>query len=231
MAPKNQNTASNDSALQTITEKLDQIIKTLGLQDDRILKIEQTLQNHLSLQTDVDSLKAECRTLKESIQELKLVNRKADLYKNRNKFELTGIPRTENESLHQIIKNLADSLSISVADNEIKDIFRKKDSARGPGSIIVQLTTVDKRNKLLQLARGRKFTLEDVRVTGNTKGIFLNVPLLPELKRVLYQARQVQALQNWHRVWVYGAEIYVRIEEQGKPIKVNSLDELSILLQ
>lgn len=228
---KNKQQESNGDPLQEINKKLNTIIQSLATQDKRIESLEKLFQEQIEIGKELNTLKMENKKQAETIKVLQGEVRRSAMNKNLKKIEIAGLPRSDNESLCQIVCNAANAVLIKLDSGDIVDIYRRKDSPRGPGSIIAKLKTVQLRNNILKAAKGKRLSSGDLGHTGQSKRIFINVPLIPETKRVLYQAKQAQIVKGWNRVWVYGAEVYICIEEKGNPIKVQSLEDIDTLIR
>lgn len=230
MAPNGrQNT--NDAAFQEINTKLNTIIQSLALQDTRIKELEVRIDATLAKQSELDTVKAECRQLKESIKELKSEARKEARNRNRKKISISGIPRNETESLASIISNVGNALKIQITSNDIKEVYRRRDTPRGPGEIIAKMSSITKRDQILKAAKTSKLSLNQLNMTGPSTRVYINSPLDPETKKILYQIKQLMPIKGWYRTWVYGAEVYLIMEEGGARIKIESLEDLSTLIQ
>lgn len=228
---KNKSACTNVDSLQEIHEKLNKILESLANQDKRIAIIEACSQEQTRQSKEINDLKVNNIRLSQKVKELQNDARKAKLEKNKKKIALFGVPRQENECLKQIMMKIAEKGDVGITDTDIKDIYRRKDTPRGPGQIMVKLGTVRTRNSILQGTQGKKLHTTDLGFTGLVKPIYVNAPLTNEAQQILYHAREAKDRMNWARVWVYGAEVYMSLEKQGTAIKIESMENLETLIQ
>ncbi|CAG9137849.1 unnamed protein product [Plutella xylostella] len=227
---------------QTIfMSKLSEDIAEVKLQNLEIQKTNQEIEKKIqclstkydNIESKILSMEKERQTINDHIMD---VNKNVEDIKNYSHsaaFELRNVPNTENESLsnlNEMVLNLVKCLDFDLKVEEIRDIYRlpgKPDSKR---PIVVELTTVIKKNSLLASAKSfnrsrqatEKLNSELIRATGAKVPIYVDEHLYASTKKLYYTAREFAKSNNFKFCWTKRGRILLRKDEEAKVFTIKS---------
>lgn len=152
--------------------------------------------------------------------------------KKRNMIEIQGIPRKDKEDISTIVIRLAEHAKINLEKEEMENCFRPRNEQTGREKpIVVTFKEKEMRDKIMKAMKMSRPRLGNIKMEPENKMIFINEALIPERKKLLFQTKQEARTRNWFRVWTYAGAIFVLIEEKGKNIRLESEEELEILIK
>ena len=155
----------------------------------------QELRNNISdIQTENELLKKENKDLESRMAAVEQAIDGLEQYSRRNSLRISGYPEDKDERTDQVVIQLAGSLGVDIASNDIDRSHRvgkfddRSRSGKGPGAkrrardIIVKFATYNARDKLYQERK-------ELRNTETLKSVFLNKDLTKKRSKLLYDAR------------------------------------------
>ena len=133
-------------------------------------------------------------------------------YGRRQNFEFVGIPYEKNETLNQIVSDLAEKIGVPIKDEDISIAHRLKASQNAkpekPPNVIVRFTNQRIRNKIYQ-SRSAAKSINNFPVQQMTR-FFINENLTNEKKELFWQTKQRARELGYHYIWTNNGKIYIR---------------------
>lgn len=227
-----------ESTLQEINNKLSEILNRMnGIEikikshDEKLNKIEKKMELYTEVKQQQDALIAENRIIKDKLKQVSLKLNDELRKKNSKKIEIVGMPFTNGENLEQMVLETSKICGFPITKTDVKELYRKNQSNKGQGEIIVKLNSRNTRDKLIAGIKKVRLNTSMMGFQGKSTNIYANVPLLPETKQILYQVKMAKEKKGWSSYWIYASEVYIKQETQGKPIKISTMEDLVCLLQ
>ena len=150
-----------------------------------------------------------------------------DQYGRNKNLEIENVEYKKEESVEEIVLNLAKELSIDIVRSDIDAAHRlpSKDSKRPP-KILVQFVARKKRDSFLA-KRKAGITSDRLVPGGNQKlKIYINENLTLFNKELHYQVKLRAKENNFKFVWVKQGKVFVRKDESNKSIKILSIEDI-----
>lgn len=136
-------------------------------------------------------------------------------------------------SATDVIKNIADSLTVTIEPTDIDNAFRLP---KNENKIIVKFSSLNKKNELMQKVRAhridsRVLSKDDNRnnTTNNTNYIYLNDELTHNNRRLLWLTKEKVKICNWKFVWVKNGNILARKMENSPAIIINTEADIELI--
>lgn len=216
--------------LQTIIVKIKKLEGDLRSQNEKLENMEIIIQELAEFKKDLKEVKADNIKMKKKMTELEMELDQTRNNANRNNIEITGIPETAGEDLRAIINNLANLGKVEMKDKDIESVIRYKARNNRPGIVGVKFVQAVARDEFMKKVKQKKPSQKDIGFRGNEK-IFINERLTFKAKAILYHVKQEAKKKNWASVWTYAGRVYIKLENQGQPVLINTLDDLEILIK
>ncbi|CAH2258501.1 uncharacterized protein LOC120636341 [Pararge aegeria] len=152
-------------------------------------------------------------------------------------LEIRNIPTQSAESKNNLLNtviNTGKALNLDIQPHEIKDVFRIKTKTLDRKTIIVDLTSVILKEKIISAVRRfnkgqNKLTTEHLKIQGPAKPVFISENLTTKMKRVFFLARDYAKTNDFKFCWVSHGRIYLRKREGGPLIQISGESDLSDL--
>lgn len=220
--------------------------------EDQEKKFDQLCSAAEAVRTTVDFLAEKHDQLRVRVEQLE-VGRKADAQyiktledrldsldrgSRSTCLEIRNIPAPSGETKTALLETFMDTtkaLNVPVQQYEVKDIFRINNKDPAQRTIIVDLTSVLLKEKVVNMYRKfnkgtSRLTTEHIRVNGPPKPIFISENLAPKMKRLFYLAREFAKQNDFMFCWVSHGKIFLRKRENGSLIRVTTEGDLDRLL-
>ncbi|XP_047536566.1 uncharacterized protein LOC125070663 [Vanessa atalanta] len=157
----------------------------------------------------------------------------------KNNLEISGIPMSHNENLHNILHRLSLKVGFTMLPQDIDFIHRvrrflpqdvttvtEKQSPSIP-NIIVRFTQRKRKNELLAAVRARRgITTTDLDIDGASKPIFVNDHLSPQNKLLYSRARRLGKELRFRYIWLNDCKIFLRKNDNSKVIFIANESDL-----
>lgn len=170
--------------------------------------------------------------LKKKVNDMERKIEQEKINKKRNMIEIQGIPRRDKEDISTIVIKLAEHAKINLEKEEMENSYKSRKEQTGREKpIVVTFKEKEVRDKIMKAMKMSRPRLGNINMEPENKMIFINEALIPERKKLLFQAKQEARTRNWFRVWTYAGAIFVLLEEKGKNIRIESEEELEILIK
>ncbi|KAL5240811.1 hypothetical protein ACI65C_008221 [Semiaphis heraclei] len=164
--------------IDSFDEKLKNLSKITDDHENRLNIVEKSYKN---ITSEFEQLKSHTNYLEQRLLE--------------NTLEISGIPPTTNENLYTIIDRIATELKIDLTSNHIQNIHRiTYDKNKSNSKIIVQLTSVSKKNEFISNAKQRfkdkiSLTANNIHNSFKNDPLYLNAMLTTENRKLLWLSK------------------------------------------
>lgn len=227
-----------ESGIKEIREQLDKIAKKLNKAETRekdqinkIINIENICSECAAMKTEIEEIRNKNEELKVRINTIEDKLRWQEKRKIRNKIEIFGIPKRDNESVNQIAVELARSAKVTLAENEIAESYRVIGKDGIGKQLVIKLKELNKKNEILKAMKIKKPRLKDIKEQPENKLIFVNEMITQEAKKIFYHTKIEARKRNWFRTWIYAGTVHLLMEEKGRQIRLENEEQLITLLK
>lgn len=217
------------SSLNSVLAQNAEIHKTVEFisqkYDDLLLKLD-------SLQCENNRYKTQIITLENKLELIER-NSKASV------VEIKNIPKPQTEkkdTLQSLVKNIGSVLELSIQDSDIRDVFRLKTKEGTNGPIVVEFTTVSKKENLLKACKtfhkenkDHPLSTQTINHPGPSMPIYVTESLTKRAKHLFYLARLFKKDHHYHGCWTSYGKIYLRKQDGSPAIQISNEDDLAKL--
>lgn len=210
------------TSLQFFSDKIDsscQVMKQLSVQFEQLRK-------------ENEEMKAKTVFLSTEVQELRNRLRNLEQYSRVNNIEINGLPTTKDESVRDLLKDVAKTIGVEVQSSDISAAHRvpsfKKD--RDP-ALIIQFTNRTKKEEWINKFRAKKtvLTAQQVNQRFPAQRVYLNDHLSPENKQLLSKLKLKCKEIGYTYAWSKDVKFFAR-KAEGDPIrKITSFEDIEKL--
>lgn len=153
-------------------------------------------------------------------------------------FEVRNIPQKDTESkddLIKIVQNIGSVLNTPIETSEIKELFRTKKRNSTNSPIIVELTTVLKKEKIIGSVKKYKQEKRDlikttqISIDGPAVPIHISENLSFKMKRLHFLAREFARTNEYKYCWTSNGNIYIRKTDGQAALRLNNEIDLENL--
>lgn len=186
------------------------------------------------LSSEVNKLKLTVHKLENQVKEkditisnLSIQLNTLDQYGRNRNLEIENVEYRRDESVEDIVLNLAKVLNLNIVKSDIDAAHRLPSRKTDrPQKIIVQLVSRKKRDAFL--VKKKSGITSDQLVSGGKQklNIYINENLTPSNREVLWAAKQRARELQYKFVWVKQGKIFARQDENQKIIKILSLSDI-----
>lgn len=214
-------------------EVLKNIFKDL---QNKVCKLEskyETLEKeNLALVTKQNTMEKENQDMKHRIKELELYTQDSAHEVNQSKLEITGVPTMlDYSSFTETLFEKTNLKTLIKEDYTITTIDKKTKHGSPPEIKSLVITVKDKntRNSVLAALRKERPTITTRKITGQGSDtpIYISEYLTPQLKRVLYEAKQMKRSKQYEYLWVRNGHILVRKTSNSDAVRISSIQDLA----
>lgn len=213
-----------------IGKKTTKIETKITEQEKQLNRIEDFCDEFEKWKEEVKVLKAENLSMKNKLSQLENEMDRQEIRKKRNTLEIFGIPKIQNETLTEVVKQIAAEVKIEINNEEIEECYRASDYQGRERPITLKLKNASDRDKLIKAVKAAKLRLGQINRQPENKKIYVNEALIPKKKQLLYKTKNASKDKQWI-VWTYKGEIYVKRSPNENQIKIANEEELVLLTQ
>lgn len=217
--------------LVAITKQLKSVDKKVNEQADKINRIEEVCKECKNMRQEMKELQAENLIFKMKIKNIELYQEKQQIKKKRNWLEIYGIPAIEKESRVGILIDLAKEAKVRISEEDIEEEYRAKAVNGKERPIAIKMKNAQIRDNLVKQIKKIKPRLKNIGMEPENRYIFVNEALIPSRKNLLYKVKGEARDRNWKSVWTYKGDIYIKKEENGVQIRIETEDDLITLIK
>lgn len=155
-----------------------------------------------------------------------------------NSIEIRNLPqkpRETKEDLINLVKSIGTAINTDIQTNEIKDLFRFDTKSSSKKPIIVEFTTVLKKESILEatkdLRKRRKIDLNTalINLPGPPEPIYLSESLTASTKRIYALTRKFASENDYQYCWTKHGHVFIRKNTTAKVIKITKTEDLNNL--
>lgn len=197
--------------------------------------VEFSAHKYEALKSEVEQLEA---LRQDSLDYIKSLENRLENFERSSRstcLEIRNVPPTPSKtktSLVGTVIKVGKVLNVDIRITDIKDIFRIKTKDPAARTIIVDLTSVLMKEKIVAMFRqfnkvGSRMTTEHLKISGPAKPVFISENLSHKMKRLFYLARDFAKVNQYRFCWVSGGSIFLRKAEGSPLIRVTSEADLT----
>lgn len=199
--------------------------------DDFNVKLEFALKKISDSENKMLNYELKCNKLFKEVSFLKTVINHNEQKMLSNNIEISGIPKTANENVTEIVKTLALSLMCGIQDCDIINAFRGKTYKNMDGKIYAQLNTkhikeLFIKNAKLRYKNNNPLLANEIHMNFPKNQIFINDQLTPHNKKLLWISKKVARNYNYKFTWANMNGIFLRKGNGEQVIKIHNLETL-----
>lgn len=211
-------------------EKLDNLQKSVdflsGKYEELKDNIKRTMDNQDYMNTKVTKIKKEQKEQDETItilkQRITFLERQS-LEETINFYPLLEI---EHQNLHEVLKKIGDLIGIQLDKTVILKVFRRNKKKNGnPGEVVVKCASSEIKQQILEKVKQKKLMNLDLGYNCALGRIYCNEELTKEGKDIYFTALKTKKEKKWKYLWVKGGKIFVKKEEGGITVRLDSMDD------
>ena len=232
------NTATILRENKTIRSEMTDLRRTIQHQTDDITALKSSLEHitkqYKEAERELVAARKKIQEQEEEIGELYDLQDKLEQYTRKNSLEIHGVPESAYTETEDVVLKLAETLDVSVEPKDIE--ICHKLNRKGNKPIIVKFISHKVKTNLYR-ARAK---LKNVRVSNifpqfsssilvQADRIFLNENLTLHRKKIMNRANEMRRNDELLSVWSMDGSIYVKTSPQGKPVRINELEDLDYL--
>jgi hypothetical protein len=172
-----------------------------------------------------------CIKLEKEVSFLKTVINNNEQIMLTNNIEISGIPKTANENIIEVVKTLAQSLKCDVQDCHIIDAFRGKAYNNKDGKIYAYLISKNikelfVKNIKLRYKNNNPLLAKEIYRNFPDNKIFINDQLTRHNKKLLWISKESAKNYNYKYTWANMSGIFMRKGEGEQVTKIHNLETL-----
>jgi len=218
------NVASIESSLNFYGESFDEIKKKM----DNVVNIVNGMENRV-IETEL-----RCSKLEKEVDYLKIMLNNNEQASLNQCVEITGIPKTPNEDIPNIITSVANILNISIKNEDIVDTFRLKPYKNTDGKIIAKFNSMILKDSIIKSIKLRyknknPVTANNLHTNFPEVKIFINDQLTKENKRLFWLTKEISKTYGYRFVWSNSGGVYLKKQEGEQVIKIQTTQILQNL--
>lgn len=241
--PKRKRTETSDPQMtQFMSEMRDMLTKIRQEQDNKLEKLVSSIEEikvqnndikqnlefltekYSLLVCEVNELKAENSEKNKYIKSLEDRIEKSERFARASCIEIKNIPVKNSETktdLLNTVLSMSKILNVTIQPHDIKDIFRINTRNPEIKTIIVDLTSVLTKERILvsykKFNKGNsKLSTEHLKLGGPVKPIYISENLTSQMKRLHYLTRVFASSNGYKFCWTTGGKIFIR-KKDGAP--------------
>lgn len=199
--------------------------------DDFSSKLESAVKKISVMENKIEFYEQKCNKLEKEVNFLKGNICNAEQASMMNNIEISGVPKTANENVSEIIKIIAKVLNCEIKPSDILHSFRGKSYKNKDGNIFVQFSSKTVKDLLLnniKLRHKNKNPLTGKHLHSSFKdsNIYINDQLTHYNKKLLWTAKEVAKNYNFKYTWANSGGIFIRKQINGQAFKISNLEIL-----
>ena len=187
----------------------------------------------------VESLETERR---ESLSYIGKLETKIEQFEQSSRstcLEIRNIPVAKSETKTSLLNTVIDVSKLinrPIQPQEIKDVFRIRTKDPANKTIVVDFTTVLRKDDFLEKFRKHskdsfRLTTEHLKISGPAKPVFISENLISRKKRLFFLSRDAAKSHNFKFCWVKHGKIFIREKEGSKHFEIQTETDLSTIFK
>lgn len=168
--------ASIEGRLDKICEQLEEVNQKLTKaenknkdQAQKIIRIEEAMNQLLEMGEEIKTLKTENRNLKDRLAKLEEINRRGEINKIKNVIEIHGIPATKEEDIKKIAQRIMEKIDIEIKGEDIEECYRPKALEGRLKPICMKMKRYEIKEKIVKQAKLKSVRLGEIHMEPENK--------------------------------------------------------------
>lgn len=229
--------SSIQNDVKNLSNKYDEIVKSISFYGDKITDFERALNNFGDKIKQVDALVAVNSKLKADLAAAECRLDHLEQYSRLNNLIIAGVPEHVGENLPEIVSNIAEAIKSPIVASDIDAVHRLpqrpspgKDKSRAK-AIIVKFTSRITRDRIFSAAKlyrrsanGRCLSIPDV-----ADNLYINEHLTARNMDLFSKVREIARNKNYKYIWTKSCVIHVRKDDRAKILVIKSSSDLNKL--
>lgn len=224
-------------------KKMERIYSTMEEIKNQNNNIRSTLEflsnKYDSLLQEFNDLKLTNSQNKKYIQNLEDKIEKLEQSSRSTCLEIKNFPVKKAETktcLLQTVTEIGNILKVPIHSHDIKDVFRIRTKNPENKTIIVELSSVLMKQKIISLYKkfnkeNSKLSTEHLKISGPPKPIFISENLSAKMKRLFYLARVCASSNGYKYCWTSKGKIFIRERDGTNLHLINEESDLQNLVK
>ena len=240
-----------DNKLSTFMSDMKDMFRQLKEQqeekyDKLYTLIDQIRENVDHMATSFDLLTSRVEFLeserKENASYINQLETKLEFFEQSSRstcLEIRNIPVIKSETKATLLNTVVNTgrvMDLEIQPHEVKDLFRIKSKDPANKTIIVDFTTVLRKEEFLGKFRKHirdsfKITTEHLKISGPAKPVYISENLSAKNKRLFFLARDAAKMNEYKFCWVKHGKIFVRDKVGSKHVEIKSEADLANIVK
>ena len=166
----------------------------------------------------------------DEIYELFELQDRLEQYTRKNSLEIHGVPESAYSTTEEVVLKLAEALEVPISPQDVEISHKLKQ--KGNKQIIVKFANhkiksniYKSRAKLKNVKVSNLFPSANAATRAAGDHIFLHENLTSYRKKIVNRANEMRRDGVLLSVWTLDGKIYVKTSPEGRPIKINDLED------
>ena len=168
------------------------------------------------------------------IYELYELQVRLEKYRRKNSLKIHGVPESAYAMTEEVVLKLAEALEVLITPQDVQISHKLKRKGNKP--IIVKFThhkiksnIYKSRTKLKNIKVSNLFPGANAATRAAGDRIFWHKNLTSYGKKIVSRANEMRRDEVLQSVWTLDGKVYVKTSPEGRPIKINDLEDLESL--
>lgn len=221
--------------IESLSDNMKTFEKSLTFCSDSIdefgSKLESVINKISEMEKKVQTYELRCNKLEKELNILKATVNSTEQLTLANNIEISGIPKTPNENISEIVNTVARVLNCQLNRHDVIDSFRNKSRQNNDGRIVVQFNSKAVKDSLINSMKSRykdknPLMAKDIHSNFSNSKVFINDQLTQNNKKLLWLAKEVGKYYNHRYTWANMSGVFVRKVEGEQFFKIQNLEIL-----
>ena len=183
---------------------------------------------------DLAAMRKRVNEQQDEIYELYELQDRLEQYTRKNSLEIHGVPESAYSTTEEVVLKLAEALEVPITPQDVEISHKLKRKGNKP--IIVKFANhkiksniYKSRAKLKNVKVSNLFPSANAATRAAGDHIFLHENLTSYRKKIVNRTNEMRRDGVLLSVWTPDGKIYVKTSPEGRPIKINDLEDLEDL--
>lgn len=230
---QNEQNVNNDQILRLLLDiKESHFTKKEGVAlkktfDSKFTAINTELKVHNERITDIDERMSQFESKLATAAYDRELQKQQSL---KNNISIFGCPKQDNENVTHTAINIFKAFGAEFTAADFEAVYRTTGRKPNFSSIIVKFVAFEKKLIAINLKAKKPIKVNDVLGGHQTNvQIYLNKHVTPFFGRLLAAGRQAKKDEIIHSCWIGTTGCLLKIQEDGKPVNIRSIDDFDSL--
>lgn len=187
--------------------------------DDMLVSNQRIEEENKEIKKVVTEVQAERRKIEERL-------RNVEQYTRKNKVEICGIPKIENEDLEDAVTQVAQKLSVNLVKNDIEVAHRLHAEEGKTPNLIVSFANRKKRDEMYTNRYKAQISSKEIVPCRSAQRIYVNESLSPYYKHLLYECKKEAKAKSYKYCWFLKNKVLLRKSDGANVIAIHNVEQL-----